>query len=413
MSKLRLNIMKDTNALKGALTKKKKKVLYITPTLYYPPVAGNYLRVYNVIKALNKVVDLDILYLGEPSGMGGNEALNHIKTYCRNIYTYQEYPSLFIKGVRYYFKYIYWYNLILRILKKDHYDVLWLGFGNITYSLVFLRLITGIPLVVDTDAIYSRFALRTAPHVKGFSKKWDWYWRGYPKILAEIIGTNIATITTAVSEFDSKYYLKITPFKKRIKILSNIVDINSFDNSQTTEYPINHPSICYSGSMANPGNDEAAMWLLDNVMPKLWKKHPTLTVYIVGDNPSAELVARKNDRVIITGRVKNVVSYLRQVDAVVVSLHFESGTRYKILEAWASRQAVISTTLGAEGLNYVHGKHILIADNPEDFTEQVDKVLKNKVLKNTLASNGYELVKSDYSTESAIKEIISILESIK
>ena len=222
----------------------------------------------------------------------------------------------------------------------------------------------------------------------------------------------MATITTAVSEFDSQYYRKITPYKKRIRILSNITDIDSSHKDEPTEYPVENPAICYSGSMAGAANNEAALWLLDRVMPLLWGKHPELKVYLVGYGPSEELLTRQSARVIVTGKVNKVTSYLEKIDVVVVPLHFESGTRYKILEAWASGCAVVSTSLGAEGLNYVHGKHILIADTPEHFAQEVDKVLLHDELRKSLAHNGLELVKSDYSIETSKKEILNILDSI-
>ena len=346
------------NSLDNTSNAPKKRVLYVTPTLLYPAVGGNYLRVYNVIKALSGVVDLDILFLGEISGMGGADALNHLNQFCHRIYTYETKPHLLKRAFRHFLKYIYWYILTLHTIRKDNYQILWLGYGNITYSLVPLRFLTGIPLVVDTDSVWSRYALRHVPYTTGFFNKLRWYWQGYWKRLAEVIGTNLADITTAVSEFDKQYYYKLTLFKNRIKLLSNIVDIKDCSVEAVTEYPVRNPAICYSGSMAGPANNEAAIWLLDKVMPLLWEKHPGLSVYIVGARPSTELLARSSDKVIVTGKVKNVTTYLKKGEAVVVPLHFESGTRYKILEAWAVGSAIVSTTLGAEGLNYEHGKHI-------------------------------------------------------
>jgi glycosyltransferase involved in cell wall biosynthesis len=400
------------NKSKNRPDSQRKKVLYITPTLLYPPAGGNYLRVYNVIKALSGVVDLDILFLGEISGMGGVQAVDHLSKYCGHIYTYETRPKLYKRALRHFFRNIYWCIMVLRTLRKDNYHLLWLGYGNISYELVPLRFLAGLPLVVDTDSVWSRYALRHIPYTPGFINKLRWYWRGYLKRLAEIIGTNLADITTAVSEFDSQYYLKITPFKNRIKILPNIVGTNEAGKEEQTEFVVKNPAICYSGSMAGPANNEAALWLLDRVMPLLWPKYPNLTVYLVGYGPSEELLARRTDRVVVTGKVNNVISYLQKVDVVVVPLHFESGTRYKILEAWASECAIISTTLGAEGLNYIHGKHILIADTPEDFAGAVDKVLHDGELRKTLAHNGYELVKSDYSVEAAEREVSNILDSI-
>ena len=90
--------------LNNASSVPRKKMLYITPTLHYPMLGGQYLRVYNVIKALNGVVDLDILFLGEMSGMGGEEAINHLSKYCNHIYMYETRPKLYKRALRQVFK---------------------------------------------------------------------------------------------------------------------------------------------------------------------------------------------------------------------------------------------------------------------------------------------------------------------
>ena len=88
--------------------------------------------------------------------------------------------------------------------------------------------------------------------------------------------------------------------------------------------------------------------------------------------------------------------YYEKAALIVVPLLNGGGTRIKILEAMAFGKAVISTTVGAEGLDVDSGRHILIADQADDFAEQCIRLLQNKELRNEIASNGYRLVKEKY-----------------
>jgi glycosyltransferase involved in cell wall biosynthesis len=91
-------------------------------------------------------------------------------------------------------------------------------------------------------------------------------------------------------------------------------------------------------------------------------------------------------------------------------LKFESGTRFKILEAGACKVPLVSTTLGAEGIPVVDGKHVLIADEPNSFADAIVRLLEDKSLANKLAKNCQDLVKEQYSVETLLLEAKSILE---
>jgi len=93
-----------------------------------------------------------------------------------------------------------------------------------------------------------------------------------------------------------------------------------------------------------------------------------------------------------------------------VPLKFESGTRFKILEAGACRVPLVSTTLGAEGIPVVHDKDILIADDPVDFAAAIVRILEEPKLGRRLADNCYQLVAANYSVEALVNEAEAILE---
>src|SRR6202034_846428 len=108
-------------------------------------------------------------------------------------------------------------------------------------------------------------------------------------------------------------------------------------------------------------------------LPLIWQRQGSVKLYVVGKNPSTSVkdLARSDPRVIVTGRVDDVRPYMERSKVFIVPLRIGGGTRLKILEAMAMGKAVVSTTIGAEGIEYTDGKNILLGDAPQDFADKV------------------------------------------
>ena len=117
--------------------------------------------------------------------------------------------------------------------------------------------------------------------------------------------------------------------------------------------------------MNYPPNVDAVVWFCDEISPNLRRKVPDLRFNIVGSRPHPKVLALgQREGVHVTGEVADVRPYLAECSAVVVPLRSGGGTRLKILQAMAMERPVISTSLGAEGLEVTPGVNILIADDP-------------------------------------------------
>jgi len=123
-------------------------------------------------------------------------------------------------------------------------------------------------------------------------------------------------------------------------------------------------------------------------------------------------MARNSDRIVVTGAVPSVVPYLRNVALAVVPLRYESGTRFKILEAFACRTPVVSTSLGAEGLRVENGKHLIIADTPDKFAEAMLQLRADAGLRSRLTDEAYALVHQEYDLPAAERQIKAILKTL-
>ena len=156
-------------------------------------------------------------------------------------------------------------------------------------------------------------------------------------------------------------------------------------------------AIAFSGNLEYHPNIGAVKWFGQKVWPLLHERYPTLEWRLIGKNPHA--VPLNVPGMKIVGPVDDAVAALAEVKVAVVPLLAGSGTRFKILEAWAAERAVVSTTIGAEGLNARHGEHLLIADTAEDFAAAVESVLNNEDLKHRLGVNGRALYLERFTTE--------------
>jgi glycosyltransferase involved in cell wall biosynthesis len=408
---------------------KKTKILFATPVLGYPAVGGPKLRIENSIKALSLISDLHLYSRVTLKEIGGPAALSFYNRYCSGFYfapftKAENSIAAFLKRI---------INLSSRLLisrnivhfqeesEKDFQDVLktaddikadliWLGYGNISYPLLkYIKEHSDYKVVLDTDSVWSKFVLRGLPYARNEKERKDLEASGKAKEEEESWGTQLADVTTAVSEVDREYYQGLVEDNRKVMIFSNVVDLNNYD-----EKPVNmamkRPSLYLAGTFwKGSPMEEAARWMIEKVMPIIWNNYPGLQFYILGNNSEETLKDIRDGRVSVLGTVDSVLPYLCNVDVVVVPLKFESGTRFKILEAAACGIPIVSTTLGAEGIPVVHGRDIMIADTPEDFAASIAWILMNKEKARELAGNCRKLIEEKYGLKAARKEAEEIL----
>jgi len=160
------------------------------------------------------------------------------------------------------------------------------------------------------------------------------------------------------------------------------------------------PNIVFTAWFKYYPNAVAAIDFVNNIFPKIKKEIPDLKFYIVGKEPPEEVKnLEKIEGIIVTGYVDNIRDYLANADAAVIPLQIGGGTRLKILEAMAMKIPVVSTVLGAEGLEVEDGKNILIARNDDEFAQKVIKVIRDKNLSKQLADRGRTLMEEKYDWE--------------
>lgn len=194
----------------------------------------------------------------------------------------------------------------------------------------------------------------------------------------------------------------------RISVIPYGVDVKEFVPAEQEPAEI---AVLYTGFYLSEANQDAVTWFATTAWPNLKAKHPALTFYVVGPKPTPAMkeLARRDPSIVITGRVDDVKPYFRKAKAFVCPVRMGSGFRGKILEAMAAGVPVVSTTLGAEGFPCHNGRNILLADTPHGFAENVDVLLRDPELGQSLARNARDLVTSRFSWSHSVDLLEQVL----
>jgi polysaccharide biosynthesis protein PslH len=185
-------------------------------------------------------------------------------------------------------------------------------------------------------------------------------------------------------------------------VVPNGVDTEYLQPSMLASRP---GSIVFTGLMAYRPNADAVRWFTHEMLPRIRASRPDVTFTVVGKDVPAEVAALVGDGVTVTGWVADVRPYLSQAEIVVVPLRAGSGTRIKILEAFAMGRPVISTTIGAEGIEARPGDDLFIADTPVEFADAVVRLLDDPAAAARLARSGRKLVERLYAWSGIVERL--------
>jgi glycosyltransferase involved in cell wall biosynthesis len=233
-------------------------------------------------------------------------------------------------------------------------------------------------------------------------------WRATARLEAKYIRLSDHVLT--VSEFDRQVFATQIPLEQ-ITTIPTGVDLDFF---RTRGHQRIAHSLVFTGSMDWMPNEDGILFFLQQVFPSIQIAVPEVTLKIVGRKPSLKLqdTVRRYSNVALTGWVDDIRSYLDEAEVCIVPLRVGSGTRLKIFEAMAMGKAIVSTSLGAEGLPVTDGENILIEDVPGQFASSVIKLLNDLGLRRSLEVAARSLVEKQYSWQSVANHFVNLLERV-
>jgi sugar transferase (PEP-CTERM/EpsH1 system associated) len=225
---------------------------------------------------------------------------------------------------------------------------------------------------------------------------------------AERIYLKKANHVLTVSEADRGVFQSFLD-PSRISVIPTGVDLDFFQPYRGDE---TENSLVFTGSMDWLPNEDGIFYFVEQVLPRIREQVPEVSLTVVGRNPSLRLrdLASREKSIRLTGWVEDVRPYLARGAVCIVPLRIGGGTRIKIFEAMAMQKAVVSTTVGAEGLPVQHNENVVLADDPGEFARQTVELLRNTARRQQIGAAAHKMVSERYGWHGVAQGFADILE---
>ncbi|TKJ29132.1 MAG: hypothetical protein CEE40_09305, partial [Chloroflexi bacterium B3_Chlor] len=362
-----------------------RKVLMLVPCDVFPPVDGNSMNIYNIMKYVPETSRLSVL-LSRVFSQGGEIDLFHQNlgiTYCPESYFDRyKYKSFLFNP--------YYYRAAHQLMSRTRADVIQCQVLFTCLVGYFLKRSFGKPLVLVQENVeylkYKRFGSSAAST--------------YLLRRLEEFGCRVADKIVAVSEDDKRFMKEIYGIPdEKIDVIHHCADRELFrydEEARGTIRELHNLSpdeivLTFVGKLDTIPNARAVRYIAERIYPDILAQCPRTTFFIIGQNHE-KLLDFKRERMVLTGFVStrkdvhpNMADYLSASDIVLIPLDSGSGTRLKILEAAACSRAIVSSEIGAEGLEFVDGEEILLTkDVDSEFIQSVLRVIADPALRKSL-----------------------------
>jgi polysaccharide biosynthesis protein PslH len=381
------------------------KLLFVTPFLPSPPRFGGQRRLDGLMRSLAKKHELDVISF-TASDEYTEPSLSDTRSYCRQVVTFRdvEYADRRKKRL-----------LQLRsVLSPKSYEHLLFGrrrefeqrlqtmidaggYDVVQYEFCQMAAFTahgknGTRFVLDEHNIEFDIVRRTAEADVSLGRKlysavnWRKLRREEKKAWQRFDGVTVTSLR------DADMLRALNP-STRLAVIPNGVDVHRFTPPSAAP---DAGSLLFFGAVNYHPNFDGITHFIDHVFPKILKQRPSTKLWIVGPAPD-EIIARRNQNIEVTGFVDQVEPYIDKAAVVVVPLRIGGGTRLKIVEAMAKAKGIVSTRIGAEGIDVVHERHALLADSDDDFANETLRLLGDTALAQSLGAQARKLAEDSYA----------------
>lgn len=277
------------------------------------------------------------------------------------------------------------------LLAAEEFDVI---HAETTYMAQFLpRRKRRARLVVGLQNVEWLRHRRGAERATGLLSRLVGRWEAHKMRRWEAQALRRADLVCVVSTTEAALVHSLAP-QTQVCLVPNGVDTTEFTPRPDQENP--HPHLVFVGTLSYPPNAEAVLHFCWHILPLIRAAAPDVHLTVVGQQPPPEVCALADTGITVTDTVPDVRPYLAAAQVVIVPLLQGAGTRLKILEALAMGKAVVSTGIGAEGLDLTHGCELLIAERDEDFAALTVQLLQCPSLRRQLGERGRARVVRDY-----------------
>lgn len=392
------------------------KILVVTTKSPYPLFEGRALRTYNLIKQAAREHEIHLLSFVQTTE--DLEGIEHMRSICKTV----DYEKLYFNASKVQIVKDAFCELfscaplpvvkyrsanmrakLRRLMREHHFDLVHL---DMLHLADYQEICGDVPVVlvehnVEYVILKRRVDNETHPVRRAYLRYQAAKLKGY-----EAFACKRANHVVSVSDLDTEHLRRLAP-GSRVTTVPNGVDTEYF---YAQGQSARSSKLVFVGGFTWYPNLDAIRYFCEEIMPVLLKAVPDIELTVIGKHPETDLVREiaKHPKINLAGQVDDIRPYVDEAAVYVVPLRIGGGTRLKILDALAMSKAIVSTSVGCEGLAVEDGKTILVADTPEAFSKAVVKILRDPELAKNIGQRGRELVETCYDWSAVSKRLLSV-----
>lgn len=395
------------------------KILFVTTRIPYPPWEGHQIRTYNLLKRVCEQHDVHLVSFVRKDEDPAHA--DHLRTLCQSVDLIpipadQNRAKLVITilagfvtktpfVVRKYYSSA--MDEKLRIV-IDHTSPDLIHFDMLPLA-QYLPLCRDIPTVLNDHNVESLLVERRAESASSLPEKIFFSNQAHKLERFESFAATNASQVLACSRDDADTLSQMADGKV-IHVIANGVDTEAFVPSDKVQPGPN--KIIFVGGMGWFPNKDGMNFFIREALPLICAKNPEAKLIVVGKSEGLVIPEAMQDKVMVTGFVDDFRPLVHEAGVYILPLRVGSGTRLKLLEAMAMGKAIVSTTIGCEGVELEHEKNILIADTPEQIATAVLRLIQDEALRQRLGQAAHNLAKRSYDWRSLGDKLLGVYKSI-
>ena len=298
---------------------------------------------------------------------------------------------------------------LIRLLTEETFDIVQLESLFMTPYIPTLRRYSKARIVLRSHNLEHVIQQRIAIGERNFLK------RPYRQFLAKQLERYEMEVldrvdgVAAISPADAEHFLGHGSSTPIVPIPFG-VDLKDYPVPE--EKAVATPVFFHLGSMDWQPNEEGIRWLLNSVWPRVIKKRPQARLDLAGNKMPKDLIDLDIPGVMIQGRVRDAEAYMQKRQVMLVPLFSAGGMRVKIIEGMAMGRTIISTPIGAEGINYTDGKDVLLARTATEFVERILGLIDRPESVRAIGLAAHALVRDQYAEESIARDLIAFYQRL-
>lgn len=368
------------------------KILFLTAHLPYPPFSGGRRREFELISRLSRSFEIHLCSITK-SWQTDSMYVNELRQYCKSVNLFEaanpannqqqyiSYPHQMKKHLSQEAG-----SYISYLLKNLSFDIV---HAEGYYLLQHVPAWCEIPILLIEHNIEYLLALQRFKVALTQEEK-DYFWREYIKTLKwELLTWKRATICVTLTNEDKITIERLEP-NIDVRMIPNGSDhqeeichevtllSNDSQHYALSNAPRRSPTILFVGNFAYEPNVDAALYFSREIFPLILKDVPEVRLILVGNAPPQEICSlTSNSQIEVTGRVPSLIPFYKNTDVVVCPLRIGGGVKVKVLEALGLGKAIVSTSIGAQGLDLSTYRPVTVADEVTDFAQNVIRLIQH------------------------------------